>query len=84
LSLQYLNTSINDLSISESFLDGASEFDGFNPTTTEALGWKVDKPSKFAVKGNSEHISETLGRMVYYKCSSHSKGHERKPNHHYC
>jgi hypothetical protein len=60
-SLQYLNASINDLSISESFLDNASEFDGFNLATAEALGWKVDKPSKFFVKGNSEYISEALG-----------------------
>ena len=60
-SLQYLNASINDIPISESFLDNGSEFDGFNLATSEALGWKVDKPSKFAVKGNSDHISEALG-----------------------
>ncbi|GBC08952.1 hypothetical protein RclHR1_00850033 [Rhizophagus clarus] len=60
-SLQYLNASINVLPISESFLDNRSEFDGFNLATAEELGWKVDKPSKFAVKGNSEHISEALG-----------------------
>ncbi|GBC35581.2 hypothetical protein GLOIN_2v1822626 [Rhizophagus irregularis DAOM 181602=DAOM 197198] len=59
--LQYLNASINDLPISESFLDNGSEFDGFNLATAEELGWKVDKPSKFAVKGNSEHISKALG-----------------------
>ncbi|GES85746.1 hypothetical protein GLOIN_2v1763195 [Rhizophagus clarus] len=53
-SLQYLNASINDLSISESFLDNASEFDGFNLAIAEALGWKVDKPSKFLVKDNGE------------------------------
>ena len=58
-SLQYLNASIND--ISESFLDNGSEFDGFNLATGEALGWKVDKPFKFAVKGNSDYISEALG-----------------------
>ena len=28
--LQYLNANINDLTISESFLDNGSEFDGFN------------------------------------------------------
>jgi Sec7-like guanine-nucleotide exchange factor len=60
-SLQYLNASINDLPISESFLDNGSEFDGFNLATAEELGWKVNKPSKFAVKGNSEHIFEALG-----------------------
>ncbi|GBB92444.1 hypothetical protein RclHR1_20020005 [Rhizophagus clarus] len=38
-----------------------SEFDGFNLATAEALGWKVDKPSKFVVKGNSEYISKALG-----------------------
>ena len=31
-----------------------------NLATAKVLGWKVDKPSKFAVKGNSEHISEAL------------------------
>ncbi len=60
-SLQYLNASINDLPISESFLDNRSEFDGFNLATGEVFGWKVDKPSKFTVKGNSDHISEALG-----------------------
>ena len=35
-SLQYLNASINDLPISESFLDNRSEFDGFNLATGEA------------------------------------------------
>uniref|UniRef100_U9T2U6 Uncharacterized protein n=1 Tax=Rhizophagus irregularis (strain DAOM 181602 / DAOM 197198 / MUCL 43194) TaxID=747089 RepID=U9T2U6_RHIID len=55
---------INDLPISESFLDNGSEFDGFNLATAEELGWKVDKPSKFAVKGNSEHISEALGWYI--------------------
>ena len=38
LSLQYLNASINDLSISESFLDNRSKFDGFNLATAEELG----------------------------------------------
>ncbi|PKK57696.1 hypothetical protein RhiirC2_797585 [Rhizophagus irregularis] len=51
---------INDLPISESFLDNGNEFDGFNLATAEELGWKVNKPFKFAVKGNSEHISEAL------------------------
>ena len=60
-SLQYLNACINDLPISESFLDNASEFDGMNLATSDALGWKVDESSKFAVKGNSEHTSEALG-----------------------
>ena len=38
LSLQYLNASINDLPISESFLDNGSEFDEFNLATAEELG----------------------------------------------
>jgi hypothetical protein len=37
-SLQYLNASINDLPISESFLDNRSEFNGFNLATAEELG----------------------------------------------
>jgi len=37
-SLQYLNTSINHLSISESFLDDGSEFDGMNLSASKALG----------------------------------------------
>jgi hypothetical protein len=37
-SLQYLNASINDLPIFESFLDNGSEFDEFNLATAEALG----------------------------------------------
>ena len=37
LSLQYLNASINDLLIPESFLDNRSEFDEFNLATIETL-----------------------------------------------
>jgi len=55
-----LNARKIDLPFSESFLDNGSEFYRFNLATSEALGWKVDKPSKFAVKGNSDHISEAL------------------------
>jgi hypothetical protein len=60
-SLQYLNASINDLSISESFLDNGSEFGALNDATINALGWKADKPSDFDIKGNSKHITESLG-----------------------
>ena len=60
-SLQYLNASINDLSISESFLDNGSEFGALNNVAINALGWKVDKPSDFDIKGNSKHITESLG-----------------------
>ena len=60
-SLQYLNASINDLSISESFLDNGSEFGALNDATINALGWKADKPSDFDIKGNSKYITESLG-----------------------
>lgn len=60
-SLQYLNAKIDDLTISNSFLDSASEFGGVNDATINALGWKADKPSDFAIKGNSKHITESLG-----------------------
>ena len=60
-SLQYLNANINDLTISESFLDPGSEFSGINDPAIKALGWKADKPSNFAIKGNSKHITDSLG-----------------------
>ncbi|CAB4389048.1 unnamed protein product [Rhizophagus irregularis] len=60
-SLQYLNDIINDLTISESFLDSASEFGGINDPAIKALGWEADKPSNFAIKGNSKHITDSLG-----------------------
>ncbi|RGB22329.1 hypothetical protein C1646_782218 [Rhizophagus diaphanus] len=58
--IKWVQAKIADLLISKSFLDNRSKFDGFNLATAEKLGWKVNKPSKFAVKGNSEHISEVL------------------------
>ena len=62
-SLQYLNAKIDNLTISNSFLDGGSEIGGVNNATINALGWKADKPSDFAIKGNSKHINitESLG-----------------------
>ena len=60
-SLQYLNASINDLTISESFLDNGSEFGALNNATINALGWNADKPSDFDIKGNSKHITKSLG-----------------------
>ena len=60
-SLQYLNANINDLTISESFLDPGSEFGGINDPAIKALEWKADKPSNFAIKGNSKHITDSLG-----------------------
>ncbi|CAG8459572.1 632_t:CDS:2 [Cetraspora pellucida] len=32
-----------------------------NDATINTLGWKADKPSDFAIKSNSKHISESLG-----------------------
>jgi hypothetical protein len=61
LSLQYLNASINDLPISESFLDNGSEFGCMSDPAIKALGWKADKPSNFAIKGSSKHITDSLG-----------------------
>ncbi|GBC13578.2 hypothetical protein GLOIN_2v1778046 [Rhizophagus irregularis DAOM 181602=DAOM 197198] len=60
-SLQYLNAKIDDLMISNSFLDGRSEFGEVNDATINALGWKADKPSDFIIKGNSKHTTESLG-----------------------
>ena len=60
-SLQYLNAIINDLTISESFLDPGSEFGDINDPAIKALGWKADKLSNFAIKGNSKHITDSLG-----------------------
>ncbi|GET03037.1 hypothetical protein GLOIN_2v1481897 [Rhizophagus clarus] len=40
--------------------DSASEFCCMNDLAINALGWKVDKPSDFAIKGNSKHITKAL------------------------
>ncbi|PKY61936.1 hypothetical protein RhiirA4_487604 [Rhizophagus irregularis] len=40
--------------------DGGSEF-GVNDAIINALGWKANKPSDFTIKGNSKHITESLG-----------------------
>ncbi|CAG8455105.1 8474_t:CDS:2 [Cetraspora pellucida] len=37
-----------------------SEFERVNDATINALRWKADKPSDFAIKGNSKHIFESL------------------------
>ncbi|CAG8602808.1 2263_t:CDS:1 [Ambispora gerdemannii] len=60
-SLQYLHCNINDLSISESFLDPGSEFGSLNDSTINALGWEADNLSNFNIKGSSKHITESLG-----------------------
>ncbi|CAG8617365.1 10677_t:CDS:2, partial [Diversispora eburnea] len=52
---------INDLFISESFLDNGSEFGALNNAAINVLEWKVDKPSDFDIKGNSKYITESLG-----------------------
>ncbi|CAG8540833.1 12122_t:CDS:2, partial [Cetraspora pellucida] len=59
-SLQYLHCNINDLLITNSFLDSTSEFSEVNDATINTLGWRADKPSDFAIKGNFKHISESL------------------------
>ncbi|PKK58852.1 hypothetical protein RhiirC2_795672 [Rhizophagus irregularis] len=41
--------------------DPGSEFGGINDPAIKALGWKADKPSNFAIKGNSKHITDSLG-----------------------
>ncbi|PKB94641.1 hypothetical protein RhiirA5_438338, partial [Rhizophagus irregularis] len=38
-----------------------SEFGSINDPAIKALGWKADKPSNFAIKGNSKHITDSLG-----------------------
>ncbi|RHZ76088.1 hypothetical protein Glove_205g40 [Diversispora epigaea] len=60
-SLQYLNAKIDNISISDSFLDPGSEIEVLNDATVNALGWKADKPSNFDIKGNSKHSTESLG-----------------------
>jgi hypothetical protein len=60
-SLQYLQCNIDDLEISNAFLDPGSEINVINNATIEALGWEIDKPSNFNVKGNSKHLTESLG-----------------------
>ena len=46
-SLQYLNANINDLTISESFLDSSSEFSGINNSAIKVLKQKAHKLSNF-------------------------------------
>ncbi|KAF0348027.1 hypothetical protein F8M41_015636 [Gigaspora margarita] len=60
-SLQYLHCNINDLSIPDSFLNTGSEFGGINDPAIHALGWKIDELSDFSIKGNSKHITDSLG-----------------------
>ncbi|CAG8724333.1 6863_t:CDS:1, partial [Cetraspora pellucida] len=60
-SLQYFHCNINNLLISDSFLDTGSEFSVLNNSAIHTLGWKIDEPSNFAIKGNSKHITNSLG-----------------------
>ncbi|RGB36923.1 hypothetical protein C1646_757517 [Rhizophagus diaphanus] len=41
--------------------DTASEFSDINDPAINALGWKANKPSNFTIKGNSKHITNSLG-----------------------
>ncbi|KAF0555058.1 hypothetical protein F8M41_018102 [Gigaspora margarita] len=59
-SLQYLHCNINDLTIPDSFLDTRSEFGAMNDLAIYTLGWKIDEPSDFAIKGNSKHFTDSL------------------------
>ncbi|KAF0430271.1 hypothetical protein F8M41_005552 [Gigaspora margarita] len=34
---------------------------GINDPAIKALGWKANKPSDFAIKSNSKHITDLLG-----------------------
>ncbi|KAF0359089.1 hypothetical protein F8M41_014372 [Gigaspora margarita] len=64
-SIQYLYSNINDLTISNSFLDPGSEFGTINDATIEALEWKNDKQSDFAIKNNnSKDITKSLGLII--------------------
>ncbi|CAG8697454.1 17698_t:CDS:2, partial [Cetraspora pellucida] len=38
-----------------------SEFGILNDPAIHTLGWKIDEPSDFAIKGNSKHITDLLG-----------------------
>ncbi|CAG8635461.1 5054_t:CDS:2 [Diversispora eburnea] len=60
-SLQYLNAKIDNLLISDSFLDPRSEIGVLNDSTINALGWKANKSSDFDIKGNSKHSTKSLG-----------------------
>ncbi|KAF0484332.1 hypothetical protein F8M41_023017 [Gigaspora margarita] len=46
---------------SEKKTDTGSEFSAINDPAIYALGWKIDEPSDFAIKGNSKHITDSLG-----------------------
>ncbi|RIB04288.1 hypothetical protein C2G38_2222777 [Gigaspora rosea] len=59
------NITINDLTISNSFLDPGSEFGAVNDATIKALEWENDKQSDFAIKSdNSKHITKSLGWII--------------------
>ncbi|PKK61639.1 hypothetical protein RhiirC2_791512 [Rhizophagus irregularis] len=44
--------------------DPESKFCGINDMAINTLGWEIDKPSDFTVKGNSKHTSESLGWLT--------------------
>ncbi|CAG8620219.1 4227_t:CDS:2, partial [Paraglomus occultum] len=57
LNLKLLHIIMKELYAS----NNGSEFGALNDATINALGWKADKPSDFDIKGNSKHITESLG-----------------------
>src|SRR5437016_7336277 len=62
-SLQYLNANINDLTISESFLDPGSEFGGINDKhITDSLGWYTDMP--VTLKDKEDKTVTVIGNFV--------------------
>ncbi|KAF0534952.1 hypothetical protein F8M41_009746 [Gigaspora margarita] len=63
--IQYLHSNINDLMISNSFLDPGSKFDAVNDATIKALEWENEKQSDFAIKSdNFKHITKSLGWVI--------------------
>ncbi|CAG8603179.1 9094_t:CDS:2 [Diversispora eburnea] len=58
-SLQYLNASINDLSISESFLDPGS----ISKHSTESLEWFMDVP--VSIKDKDDKTITATGNFTY-------------------
>ncbi|GBC36913.2 tigger transposable element-derived protein 6-like [Rhizophagus irregularis DAOM 181602=DAOM 197198] len=65
-SLQYLNANINNLTISELFLDPGSEFSDINDSAIKALKWKADKSFNFAIKDNFKYIITDVYKRISY------------------
>ncbi|RIB30541.1 hypothetical protein C2G38_2152534 [Gigaspora rosea] len=58
------NSTINDLTISNSFLDPGSKFGAVNDATIKALEWENDKQSDFAIKNVPVSIKDKAGKTV--------------------